>query len=76
MYDAAAAFVEATDWIIWHLTGRECRQSCTAAYKAMWSPDQGLPSREYFEAAYPGFGDPAAKLGTQFAALGTRAGNP
>ncbi|HET9105219.1 MAG TPA: ribulokinase [Solirubrobacteraceae bacterium] len=75
VFDATAAFVEATDWVIWHLTGRECRQSCTAAYKAMWSPDEGLPSREYFEAAYPGFGDPAAKLGTEFVALGTRAGD-
>jgi L-ribulokinase len=74
VFAAAAAFLEATDWITWHLTGRECRQSCTAAYKAMWSPVDGLPSREYFEAAFPGFGDPAAKLGTRFVELGTRAG--
>jgi L-ribulokinase len=74
VFDASAAFLEATDWITWHLTGRECRQSCTAAYKAMWSPVDGLPSREYFEAAFPGFGDPAAKLGTRFVELGTRAG--
>lgn len=73
-YDASAGFIEATDWIVWHLTGRELRQSCTAAYKAMWSPREGLPSREYFEAAYPGFADPAAKLGTTFVPLGTRAG--
>jgi L-ribulokinase len=73
-YDGAAAFIEATDWIIWQLTGRECRQSCTAAYKAMWSPTDGLPSPAYFEAAYPGFAQPAAKLGTAFAPLGTRAG--
>jgi L-ribulokinase len=73
-YDAAAGFIEATDWIVWQLTGHECRQSCTAAYKAMWSPTEGLPAVEYFEAAYPGFDDPAAKLGTRFATLGTRAG--
>ncbi|MEO8966866.1 MAG: FGGY family carbohydrate kinase, partial [Solirubrobacteraceae bacterium] len=74
VYDAAAAFLEATDWLVWHLTGHECRQTCTAAYKAMWSPDDGLPSPQYFAAAYPGFGDPGAKLGTRFVALGTRAG--
>ena len=74
VYDRSAAFLEATDWLVWQLTGDECRQSCTAAYKAMWSADDGLPSREYFAAAYPGFGDPAAKLGTAFAPLGTRAG--
>ncbi|MGI9184139.1 MAG: ribulokinase, partial [Solirubrobacteraceae bacterium] len=74
VYEATAGFLEATDWITWHLSGRECRQSCTAAYKAMWSPTDGLPSPAYFEAAFPGFGDPAAKLGRDFVALGTRAG--
>lgn len=75
VYDQTAAFLETTDWLVWQLTGHECRQSCTAAYKAMWSADDGLPSPEYFAAAYPGFGDPAAKLGTAFAPLGTRAGS-
>jgi L-ribulokinase len=74
VYDAASGFIEATDWIVWHLTGEECRQSCTAGYKAMWSQEEGLPSVEYFEAAYPGFDRPAAKLGNEFAPLGTRAG--
>jgi L-ribulokinase len=74
IYDACAAFIEATDWIVWHLTGREVRQSATAGYKAMWSPAEGLPPTSYFEAAYPGFSAPAEKLGTEFAALGTRAG--
>ncbi len=74
IYDACAAFIEATDWIIWHLTGREVRQSATAGYKAMWSPAEGLPPTAYFEAAYPGFSQPAEKLGTEFVALGTRAG--
>jgi L-ribulokinase len=74
VYDACDAFIEATDWIVWHLTGRECRQSCTAGYKAMWSPEDGLPPVDYFEAAYPGFSDPAEKLGTEFVALGTKAG--
>jgi L-ribulokinase len=74
VYDACAAFIEATDWIIWHLTGREVRQSATAGYKAMWSPAEGLPPTAYFEAAYPGFSEPAEKLGTDFVALGTRAG--
>jgi L-ribulokinase len=74
IYDEAYAFIEATDWIIWWLTGKQVRQSCTAGYKALWSPDTGIPSREYFEAAYPGFDTPAEKLGHEFAPLGTRAG--
>jgi L-ribulokinase len=74
IYDEAAGFIEATDWIVWYLTGVECRQSATAGYKAMWSEAEGLPPTEYFEAAYPGFDQPAEKLGTSFVPLGTRAG--
>ncbi len=74
VYDAAAAFIEATDWIVWYLTGMECRQSATAGYKAMWSPAEGLPPVAYFEAAYPGFDRPGEKLGNSFVPLGTRAG--
>jgi L-ribulokinase len=74
VYDAADRFIEATDWIVWHLTGTECRQSATAGFKAMWSPEEGLPSTDYFEAAYPGFDRPGEKLGDRFQPLGTRAG--
>jgi L-ribulokinase len=74
LYEACDVFLEATDWIVWWLTGRLVRQSTTAGYKAMWSPTEGLPSVAYFEAAYPGFDRPAEKLGTRFAPLGTRAG--
>jgi L-ribulokinase len=74
VYEAMAAFVEATDWIVWQLTGNLVRASCTAGYKACWSAKDGLPSRAFFEAAYPGFPDPAEKLGTSFAPPGWRAG--
>jgi L-ribulokinase len=74
VYDATDEFLEATDWIVWWLTGQLTRQSTTAAYKAMWSYEEGLPSEEYFAAAYPGFDQPGAKLGTEFVALGSAAG--
>ncbi len=74
VYDAADGFIEATDWIVWYLTGVECRQSCAAGYKAFYSMEEGIPSSEYFEAAYPGFDRPSEKLGTSFVPLGTRAG--
>jgi L-ribulokinase len=74
VHDEMYGFIEATDWIVWWLCGVERRQSCTAGYKAMWSAESGLPPVEYFEACYPGFGAPAAKLGSSFAPLGTLAG--
>jgi L-ribulokinase len=74
IYDAASGFIEACDWIVWHLTGRERRAACSAGYKALWSPVDGLPSTDFFTAAYPGFDQPAEKLGGEFTALGERAG--
>jgi L-ribulokinase len=74
VYDASSAYIEATDWIVWWLTGRECRQTATAGFKAMWSPQDGLPPTDYFTAAYPGFDHPAEKLGDTFVPLGSRAG--
>ncbi len=74
IYDECDGFIEATDWIVWWLTGVECRQTATAGFKAMWSPVEGLPSTEYFEAAYAGFDHPSEKLGDTFVPLGTQAG--
>ncbi|HJS95374.1 MAG TPA: ribulokinase [Solirubrobacteraceae bacterium] len=74
VYDACAAFIEATDWIVWWLTGSQVRQTATAGFKAMWSPEEGLPPVEYFTAAYPGFDKPGEKLGDTFVPLGSRAG--
>lgn len=74
VYDATAAFVEVADWVVWHLSGRERRSACPAAYKALWSEADGLPATAFFEAAYPGFSEPAAKLGNTFLPLGSSAG--
>jgi L-ribulokinase len=74
IYDECDGFIEATDWIVWWMTGVQCRQTATAGFKAMWSPADGLPPTEYFEAAYPGFDRPGEKLGDTFVPLGTKAG--
>ncbi len=74
IYDECDGFIEAADWIVWWLTGVECRQTATAGFKAMWSGEEGLPPTEFFEAAYPGFDKPGEKLGDTFVPLGTKAG--
>ncbi|MGA3352909.1 MAG: ribulokinase [Acidimicrobiales bacterium] len=74
VYDAMSAFVEATDWVVWHLTGSLVRASCSAGYKACWTAGEGLPSQEYFEAAFPGFKDPSEKLGMSFVPPGACTG--
>ena len=75
VYDAAAGFIEVTDWVVWYLSGHVRRSACPAAYKALWSGAEGIPSPAYFEAAYPGFSQPGAKLGRDFLPLGSNAGS-
>lgn len=41
VYDATSRFVEAGDWIVERLTGREVRSACQAGYKAMWEAAGG-----------------------------------
>ncbi len=74
VYEATDGFVEAADWVVWFLTGHQRRSACPAAYKALWSEAEGVPGTGFFEAAYPGFSQPTAKLGTTFFPLGTSAG--
>ena len=53
IYEEAERLIEATDWVIWQLTGVETRNACTAGYKAIWSSERGFPSREFLRELDP-----------------------
>ncbi|MDO8587172.1 MAG: ribulokinase [Armatimonadota bacterium] len=53
VYAAADKLIEAADWIVLQLTGRETRNACTAGYKAMWSKREGFPSNDFYKALDP-----------------------
>ncbi len=53
VYDAAAYFIEAADWIVWQLSGKATRNTCTAGYKGMWHKKDGYPSKEFFTLLNP-----------------------
>ena len=75
IYDAADRLLEATDWVIWQLTGEETRNSCTAGYKAIWSKSEGFPRSEYFAALHPKLTNVIEeKLSNQIIPVGNRAG--
>jgi L-ribulokinase len=75
LYRAADRLIEATDWIVWRLTGVETRNSCTAGYKAIWTKGEGFPSPQFFGALDPGFSDIInEKMSTDVVAIGERAG--
>lgn len=75
IYRAADRLIEAADWVIWQLTGRESRNACTAGYKAMWQKESGFPSDDYFGALHPEMDDVVdAKMSRDIAPLGSKAG--
>ena len=75
VYHAADRFIEAADWVIWQMTGKEMRNTCTAGYKAMWHKHDGYPGDDFFESLHPQLknlvGD---KLSTELYPVGTKAG--
>lgn len=74
-YQRADRWIEAADWIIWQLTGRETRNACTAGYKGIFQ-DGRYPSRDYLAALNPAFSEFAAtRLSGSVSALGGRAGS-
>ena len=75
VYRAADRLLEAADWVVWQLTGRETRNNCTAGYKALWSAEEGFPGSRFFEALEPGFGTVVDdKLSRAVVPIGGRAG--
>jgi L-ribulokinase len=75
IYHAADRLLEATDWVIWQLTGRETRNACTAGYKAIWQKESGYPSRQYLAALHPDLANVVdEKMNRKTLPLGAKAG--
>lgn len=74
-YAATERWIEASDWIVWQLTGVETRNACAAGYKGIHQ-DGHYPSEEYLGALHPGFADFArTRLEHPLSPLGSRAGS-
>ncbi|MDN5277230.1 MAG: L-ribulokinase [Clostridiales bacterium] len=75
IYERAAKFIEAADWIVLQLTGQEKRNSCTAGYKAIWHKRKGYPSKDFFRALDPRLENVVdEKLSRDIYPIGTKAG--
>jgi L-ribulokinase len=74
-YESADRLIEAADWIVWQLTGRETRNNTTAGYKAIWSKPDGFPREDYFAELDPRFASVVdEKLSRRIDQIGERAG--
>ncbi len=75
IYQITDRFLEATDWVVFKLTGTMTRNSCTAGYKSIWHKQDGYPSKEFFKALDPRLEDlTETKLRGGISPLGTKAG--
>ena len=74
-YERMDRWIEAADWIVWQLCGRETRSFCTAGYKAIHQ-DGAYPSEDYLRQLDERFVDFVdAKLAVPLSPLGARAGD-
>jgi L-ribulokinase len=75
IYRRAERLIDAADWVVWQLTGKETRSNCIAGYKAMWNKRDGFPSNAYFAALSPRFEHVVdEKMSRDIVAIGSRAG--
>lgn len=75
IYEKADRFMEAADWIILQLTGKEARNSCTAGYKGLWHKKKGYPSKDFFKTLDPKLENVVeSKLSTDIYPIGAKAG--
>ena len=75
LYRETDCLMEAGDWVVWQLTGRQTRSSCMAGYKALWKKGEGYPSEEFYRSLDPRLARfPQEKLGGELISIGQRAG--
>lgn len=75
IYHNADRLIEASDWIIWQLTGVETRNICAAGFKALWSKNEGFPLETFFSAMDPGLENVVdEKMKRSITPLGEQAG--
>ena len=75
LYRAADKIVEASDWIVWQMTGVMKRNACAAGYKGLWVKGRGYPSNDFLLALDPRLGQlNGTKLAGEIVPPGTRVG--
>jgi len=75
IYHAADRLIEASDWIVWQLTGVETRNLCAAGFMALWSSSEGFPLETFFGAMDPQLRDVVdEKMKREITPVGEQAG--
>lgn len=49
LHEAAYEYAEVNDWLVWTMTGKPAKNSCSAGYKAYYRKKEGYISKEYLK---------------------------
>lgn len=75
IYNDADYFIEAGDWLVWQLCGKQTRNSCCAGYKGFWNKRNGYPDNEYLKSVDKRLDNVVKlKLDCPVSSVGTKAG--
>ena len=75
VYGAMYEWIEATDWLVWQLTGNDTKNACAAGYKNLYRKHGGYPDEAFYAALDPRLRHVIAeKCFTPVSPLGSRAG--
>ena len=75
LYDKAARFIDAGDWLVSRMVGKEVRSASMVGCKAFYRKGKGYPSDEYFRALDPRLtGLTVEKMGPAPLTIGSKAG--
>ena len=75
LYRDTDRFIEAGDWIVWQLTGKECHSNCIAGFKGTWCEEEGYPENDFLIALDKRLdGIVGTKLSTDISKLSSIAG--
>ena len=75
VYDEARAFIEATDWIVWWLTGASAARAARPATRRCGHPTRACRRERVLRGGLPGFDTPGDEARAPSSSpLGTRAG--
>lgn len=53
LYEEMSYYIEAGDWIVWQLTGKQVRSTAFAGFKGMWNSKDGYPSKDFLNELNP-----------------------
>lgn len=53
LYNKTHRFIEAGNWIVWLLTGKETHSVCATGFKAIWNEKTGYPDKEFLKKLDP-----------------------